>query len=260
MVNILLIKKWAALTLTPLFVVIGYMVGDIFYGFWAALGIMLGMLVFSALIANLMLKNPFSDMIEGKGIMVIDMNSTGVLRPFIVQVTPPYVKGRMGKEEVADIFDREAVFNLAAPKKTKSSAVYSEDGGLTISLDEETYNRGRFALFHYPCLVYNSAIKSIVTKDFLSKKEKDAFAEHGVLYLNKKVEELTSYVRDFGRGIVELIKPKQSIWANKWVIIIIIIFVLLLAAAFVPVIIKTIQGQGGISSLIPTQGSVIPNG
>ena len=62
--------------------------------------------------------------------------------------------------------------------------------------------------------------------------EKDTFAEHGVLYLNRKMEELTSVVRDFGRHVVETLKPKQSLFKNKWVIVIIIIFAVILLIIF----------------------------
>jgi hypothetical protein len=85
-------------------------------------------------------------------------------------------------------------------------------------------------------LIWNDQTKSLLTKDFFSEKEKNAFAEHGVLYLNKQVEHLNSALLNFGRYIVESIRPKGNIWENKWVIIIIVIaliVVVIMAAPFV---------------------------
>lgn len=260
MLNMFKVKKWAAILLGGFIPTICFSLGVMFYGnFWIALGLFGAGMIVSVVISFILLNNPFSTMLEGSGLLCLDLNSTGVIRPFIVGIQPPYVKGKNAfGGEVKDVFDRATVVNLAVPHKVKSSKVQiNNKGGIDLSLDEEEYNRGRFALFHYPVLIWNEQVKSLITKDFLSEMEKTTFAEHGIIYLNRKMEELTSVVRDFGRYVVELTKPKQNWLANKWVWIIIIIFVVILIALFAPSIINAIKGAsssvgGAVSKVAPT--------
>lgn len=220
----------------------------VFYGMlWGIGGLFIGLMV-SILAGTLMLRTPFTPMLEGKGILCLDVNSTGIIRPFVVAVRPPYIHGKVAGQDVTDVFDRETVFQLATPKLNSTAATPNNKGGITIDLDEEEYNSGRFALFHFPVLIWNSQIGSIITKDFLAEAEKTLYAEHSVIYLQRKVEELTGHVRDFGRYIVEQLKPKGSMFANKWVIWIIIIFAIILIAMFAPSIINSIKGSmGGVT-------------
>lgn len=203
-------------------------------------------------------------MIEGKGILALNIDSTGIIRPFIVRVASPYVRGFLNKKPVHDVFDRNTVMQLSQPMKNETAAVRSNDGGLTIKLDSDLYNEGRFALFQYPVIIYNEQIRSIITKDFLATQEKDTFAEHGVLYLNRKMEELTSVVRDFGRHVVESLRPRQDWYKSKWVWIAIIVMVAILALMFAPVIISTVREftatAGSSFTNAQASGAITPRG
>lgn len=245
MINPFIIRKYAALLTTGLLSVVLFFIGIKYYALWGGIGFMFAGLLLGVLIGNLLLKNPFTLMLEGKGILVINLDSTGILRPFIVAVQSPYLFGKVGNRPVQDIFDRAAVMHLAAPKRNEKPAEVKDDGTVKIELSEEKFNQARLAMFHYPVLFWNDQIKSILTKDFLGDREKAAFAEHTVLYLNRKMEELTSVVRDFGRHVVENLKPKSGMSGKTWIIIIVIILVGLLIALFAPAVINTIKGVGG---------------
>lgn len=244
-INVFVVKKNAVLLLLPMIVCIMYAVGNMFYGLIGGLLFMAGGLLIAWALGTAMLSDPFRKMVEGKGIIVFNIDSTGVINPFIVRVAPPFITGTFMKRDVHDTFDRSAVFNLAAPKEIKKPVEFKENGGIKIDLTEEQYNRGRFALFHMPALIYNSNISSIITKDFLSDTEKEVFAEHTVLYLNRKMEELTSAIRDFGRHIVETLKPGKGLLQNKWVWIILVIAFVILGLLFIKPIIAAIQNFGG---------------
>lgn len=249
MLNTFILKKYSALLFVGLINCILWSVG-LRYGLIWALGMLAAGLLMTIIVGNLLLKNPFTDMLEGKGILALNIDSTGVLRPFIVGIEPPYIKGKLGNHKVDDVFNRSTVLNLAAPIKNsikaKTITEGEKAGGIKIELDNDTYNKARFALFHYPVIIYNQQIRSVLTKDFLSGLEKDVFAEHTVIYLNKKLEELTSVVRDFGRHIVELTKPGgQGLLQNKWFWIVIIIVLVILLVMFAPKIIGAIQTMMG---------------
>lgn len=325
MVNLYKVKVYAALIISPLLTVLSFVIVAQFYGFlWGLAGMFAGIMI-SVLISKLMIRNAYSLMLEGHGVLVHNIDSTGIMRPFIVQVQSPYIKNK--KEDVNDVFDRNAVYHYAVPMKARKAMELLEDGGVRLTLDKtemikvldkkslgvlelkredyrileekkkgwfglgglqtiklqlteealskvegatkqnltvielsaKEYNDARFALFHYPALIWNDQIKSMLTKDFLAGQEKEAFAEHNVLYLNRKMEELTSVIRDFGRYVVELTKPKSDWFQNKWAWIIIAIVVIILIALFAPSIITAIKGASGAASGAVKSGASMAN-
>jgi len=238
MINVYKIRKWGALLMQGLIPSIFFYIGIITVGFLWGIAFLLAGVLITMLIAHFMLKNPFYSMVEGSGLLVINLDSTGILRPYIMGVDSPYIRGKVNRKPISDVFDRSTVFNMSPPKKLKQKALFKPKGGLKLDLSEDDYNKGRFALFHYPVLIWNDQIKSLITKDWLSNLEKDMFAEHSVIYLNRKMEELTSVVRDFGRAVVELLKPGKGLLGNKWVWIIIAIALGIMALLFAPAIIE----------------------
>lgn len=233
MINQFVIRRWASILLTGLLTVISFFIGLNFFGFLYGLACMALGLFISFFIATALIRNPFTGMLEGRGLLALNIDSTGVIKPFNVAVSSPYIVGSLGRKRVTDVFDRDTVFQLTAPKKTEKNLEYT-DTGIKIELTEKEYNKARFALYHYPVLIWNEQVNSILTKEFFSDKEKDAFSEHGVLYLNRKMEELTSAVRDFGRHVVELTKPASNIFKSKWTWIIIGVLVVILVVLFAP--------------------------
>ncbi len=255
MLNLFTVRKYAAILLSGFISVILFIIGDMYYGFLYALGFLAIALVLSVLLGNVLLKNPFTSMLEGKGILAFNFDSTGIIKPFIVALQPPFIKGKLGGNTVIDVFDRATVWNLTPPVENDTPAKFTEDKKIKIELSEKEYNKARFGLFHYPVIIYNEQIKSLLTKDFFSDSEKDAFAEHGVLYLNRKLEELTSVVRDFGRYVVELTKPKSSFFQSKWAIWLVIAVFAIILAMFAPYIWNAIKGGlGSTASAIGQAG------
>jgi hypothetical protein len=244
MFNPFVLKKYGALLMVGLITTICFFVGLTIYNFVFALGFMFAGLLLSVAISNFLLKTPFSDMLEGKGILVFKLDSTGILAPFIIKVDPPFIRGKVGKKKITDVFNRSTVLNLSNPINNDSTAKFTEDGKLSFTLDVDKYNQARFGFNQYPCLIYNSQLGTFLTKDFLSSFEKDTFAEHTVLYLNRLVEELTSVMRDFGRYVVESLNPKESWIKNNWGWLIIGAIVLILGILLAPFIIQWIQGSG----------------
>lgn len=254
MINPFKWKKYIALIILAMLTPLGWVLAGYKWGILGSIGGLFLGLAIGLFTATLMLKNPFSDMLEGKGILALNLDSTGIITPFIMKVKSPYVSGKLKGSHVTDVFDRDAVMQLSTPINSPNPAVIKDDKTITIVLNEEAYNKARFALYTYPTIIYNEQIKSVLTKDFLGDKEKDSFAEHGVLYLNRKMEELTSSIRDFGRYVVETLKPKTSLFASKWVWIIIIIIVGVLIAMFAPAIMSAIKGSMSKGAEVLPQG------
>lgn len=251
MVNVYKIKKLGGFILCSFIPLTCFVLGSNFWGFIGGLGIFAIGAIISLLIANSMISNPFTVMLEGGGLLALDISSTGIIKPFICQVNQPYITGKISGDNITDVYDRDAVLQLANP--LTAGKVLVKDGKVTVTLNQDEFNRARFGLYQYPVLIFNGQVKSLLTKDFLSENEKRSFAEHGILYLNRKLEELTGVVRDFGRYIVELTKPQQGFMQKyPWVIWLLIIGGIVILALFIGPVIKQVMGgmQGGAANVV----------
>lgn len=254
MLNPFIIKENAVLILAPMFGVIGYIIGNLYGGFWAGMIGLAVMVLVVVLAGKALLANPFTSMLKGKGVLALDINSTGVIRPFILGVKLPYVQGKVNGRFFRSMWNRKLVQNMATPVTAGEAVKDEEKGGLVIKLSEKEYNKSRFAMYHYPVILYNEAVGETITKDFLSENEGKVFATHNVMYLNKLVQDLTSNVRDFGRYIAEQLQPKKSIWASKWTWVVMVIGLVVLALLFAPKILEVLGGGtgGAISNAVST--------
>ena len=273
--NVMVIKKWSAFLLAAFIPVVCWNVGMFYYGVVGGAGFFIVSLIGVLFICPMLIANPFTDVVEGKGILILNLDSTGIIKPFIAQVASPFIKAKIGGANVVDSFDRSTVFSMAHPskllhkinifrrgQKVKVGAgtpaeeiVEVPSDCLNINIDYETLNSSRFGLYHFPVLIYNQQIGSFITKEFLAGQELDAFAKHGVLYLNRKIEELTSAVRGFGRHVVESLKPSVSIFKSKWVQIVIAVAVLIMLVMFAKPLIGAVSSFGsGASSAVNTVG------
>jgi len=274
MLNPFTIKKYVALIINPLIVVIAFFCGIKFYNLWYALGFTLGGIILTTIIGNLLLKNPFTNMLEGNGLLALSMDSTGIIQPFNVFVKGEYIKGTIGGKVISTVFDRNSIFQFGTPitdKKTIFALQGVEEGapgeekvveGLTIKINKQEYGKARFAFMHYPCLIWNNQLGCLVTKEQFSDMEKNALAEHLILYLNRKTDELSIILRDFGRYVVETLKPKSGLLGSKWFWIIMGIGLVILVALFAPAIINAIKGvsSGGNNPLAALTKPVTPSG
>ncbi len=257
--NPFVIKKNTALLLNSMISTMFFFMGIQFYGLlWGVLFLVIGSII-GIVLGKLLLANPFSSMLEGKGILTLDISSTGILRIFVVAVNPPHIQGKIGNKIIKDVFNREAVFSLAPPIDAEINAEQitkgKNKGGIKIEIGEEELNKSRFGLFHYPLLIHNSQTGSLMTKDQFSEQEKDTQAEHLALYLNTTMQELTSHVRDFARYIVESLKPGKGIKGGKWILLVVIFIILIgLGIVFLPAI---MNAAGPVGSSIGSAAQAI---
>lgn len=247
MLNPYVIKKYSAFLLNSFVPLITFIITQMYFNFTISVVMFLFMSLMMLLIGNRLIDNPFRSMIEGKGLLVLNIDSTGIIRPFIASLNQPYVKGKVSGNWINDIYNRKAVFNLSTPG-VASASLDDKKKVLSFTLNEEQFNNSRFGMFTYPVLIYNNQIKSLITKDFLSQQEMTVFSEHLILYLNRKTEELNGYLREFGRYIVESLKPGGNNWSSWLPYIIIGGAVILLLVLFGPQIVGALQGTGGVIS------------
>lgn len=268
MFNPFIIKKYAALLFNSFGAVIMFYIGLLSYGFLGGLGFMAVSLILGVLVGNLLLKNPFTEMLEGKGILTLPVDSSGLINPFILKVKMPFVEGKYRGEEVSDVFNRNTVFNIAPPRILHQQPDIETDKegnkSISIKISEEEFNIGRFQLNQYPCFIYNLTLNSIITKEMLATSENKAFAEHTILNLTRKVNELSKWIRDFARYAIEQMKPKKPFnlgGAAMWVIIVFLVIMLII---FMPSIINIVGGtasgatSSAVSNALNSAKTIIP--
>lgn len=115
LLNPFVMRRTIATVLCPVIACVLFFVGLIYYQLIGAIFFMFVALLLCYFLGRVLLLNPFTAMLEGKGILVLNIDSTGVIRPFIVSVMSPFIQGKLNGRQVKDAFDRSAVFHMAAP-------------------------------------------------------------------------------------------------------------------------------------------------
>lgn len=207
-------------------------------------------------------RHPMMAVTEGDGILGITMDSTGVMTPFLLKVSTPYLTANMGGEQIRTTFDRQTVNYLMNPKQ--GTIAYGPDKRLQISMDEAEYKNNIMNLGGIPTIIYNKHMGAFVSKEMLSTGETEAFVQHLVLHLNRRTDELSSSVRDFARYIVEQTRPKAAFWTQTWFFAVIIIVIIIGLAIFLGPQLLTQLGvlkaapAAGTSVVTPTPTAVLP--
>jgi len=254
--NVFKIKKLAALLFCAFLPTILFLFGMQSYGFIYALGFFAAGAALAVLLANKLLANPFTDMLEGKGLLVLTLDSTGIIPSFIARIVPPKIEAKFMGKEIHDFFDRNIIHYFKPPipaqviETTETVETVKEDGSIEkteedvviIKLPKKNEADSIMSLNQYPTLIYNKNLQTFLTKEQLATLESEVFIDHTVLYLLKKVEELTNSVRDFTRYIVDQSKPGllNKLLSSSWVMwLIIAVVIIVVGILLFPMISET---------------------
>ncbi len=115
------LKKYAAITVIGALCSAGYFLGILYYGIMGGIGFFFGALAASFVIGNFLLDHPFRRLVEGQGLALMNLDSTGYIHTFLCKVQQPFILGKgLDGKPVRDIFDREYVSHLKPPKRVKA--------------------------------------------------------------------------------------------------------------------------------------------
>lgn len=228
-INVMKIKKVFGIFLAGILPLILYTMfllsgwGLLYSSVAGIIGIILGYFIFS-----LLYKHPLLQMLEGKGLLILTIDSTGVIKPFLAKANPPFVSSKLG----STIFDRKAVAYLKPPV---SANLKNESDKYIIEIPKDDLHENLFSFSSFPVLIYNRNLETFLSKETLSKLELDGTIKHLVIYLKKKTEELTSIMRDFARYVVEMSKPRQTFafLSSWWFWILIFVAIGIIAFMFI---------------------------
>ena len=275
-INLYKVKKWSAGFLMAFMPTLTFLIMVIVGDFIQALIAFFVMIPFSMFIAFKLMGHPLLEFLEGKGMLVFTLDSTGTIEAFIVKVLNPYIVGQHRGKRVETIFDRESVVYMSFPQKVTARIRSVLPGGksphdasfeippgtthqgdpnanqdpnyeeLIMKVPKENKNSILHGFTHFPVLIYNKNLETFLSKDMLTKLEKETFVDHMVLYLNRKIEDLTSQLRDFARYIVDQTRPKKSIFSNPiFKLMLILIVIIILGALLAPYILGGMESFAG---------------
>jgi hypothetical protein len=257
MVNFYKVKKWSAGCLMSFMPVMSFLIFIIFTDLLQSIAAVILTVPLSIVLGFRLMKHPLHEYLEGKGLLVQTLDSTGVMENFIVQVENPYITGKHRGIGVSTIFNRDAVFYSGPPKKARGAFIEDSDFDvLTLKIPKANRHEHLFGYGSFPVLLYNKNLQTFLTKDSLGTGEKNLFIKHQILYLNRKVEDLTASLRDFARYIVEQTRPRQSLFSSGLFKIILIGGVIaLIAVLALPFILNTMEGV--VAPAVKGSGSII---
>lgn len=239
------IKKWGAGFMMAFLPAITFLIMIISTDLIQALAGLALMIPISLAIGFKLMSHPIMQYLEGKGLLALTIDSTGKIDSFIVNVKNPYLEGQFRGKKVETVFDRSTMPYLSHPKKISGGFRDKDENTEQLILEIPKANRGdhMFGFESFPVLIYNKNLEQFVSKDALMTFEKETFVEHMVLYLNRKTEDVTTHLRDFGRYIVEQLKPKKIGFGAgifKWILLFAVILILTLL--IVPYLLDTYTG------------------
>lgn len=261
-INVFKIKEWAAFIIVGMVPTVVFAGVLLYYGFLFALIFYFVFLLLMVWVGKRLISNPFSDMLKGKGLLTLNLDSTGVISAFISHIGKGVMGGWFNGSRTSDAFDRDNVVNMNAPKSVKGSFERNDEEAcyeLRIT-DRELYD-ARFAFNQYPVLIYNEATASYITKNQFSNLEKNLIAHNKLVFLSRKVETLSDAMLNFGRYIVDNLKPKnRGGGMPNWVMILVIIAAIVLLGVLIW---KGVAGgalSGALDSAKSAVGNVAPSG
>jgi hypothetical protein len=176
-----------------------------------------GGLVFGVLLGDAILRHPLLQVLEGEGNLIFDLSSPGVIQLYCAKVTLPWISvTTKAGLTLRRIFDRNISFSL----RDNVIPVEGKDinGDTWIKIPGEEKVKMNFSLEGRPAFIMNSKLQTFVTKEFLGTLETKIMVEHLVLNLLKTIEELNQNIKDFGRYVMEQIRPQRGIDLNSpWI-------------------------------------------
>lgn len=215
--------------------------GLLYFGFLGGLGGMLISMVVGIPIGLRFSRNPYTPLCEGEGIGVLDLNSTGIIQPFSMQVNTPDITGVFRNKIIQAHFDRDIVSTIGDPVVCKESKVFTnKDGDVFICLKKEDYQRARFVMTGKPLLLFNSMTSTFFTRENVQNMENTTLSLHAILAsITDQVSMILMYLKGFEKYTISLLGKNKDKMMWIWIILIILAGILLVTQG--PKILQQLQ-------------------
>ena len=196
-------------------------------------------------ILSKMFNHPFLKVLEGEGLPILSFGSSGIIQPYLATPRTPEMSFTIFGKKITQMLSRPAGFSL---RPAKPAVLEESADELVIRIPKKNIEDKVFNVLGRPGFVYNEATATLITKDLLSEKERGLFVDHNALYIVRKIEEVSSNIKENADLAIALLgKKKMNI--PPWLIYIAIAgAVLLLLYLAWPSIQGFLGGVSGVGS------------
>lgn len=210
-------------------------------------------------------KNAWIKAIEKEGILLLNLNSTGIIPTGIARIKQnkfgqKLFSFKQGDEEVSRLYDREAGWTLKEPLEGTYEILRNKETGkkmVRIELEEDSYAKSVYFTDYMSCLIFNEQSGNFITKQELGDQERDKLITYLTLNEQRELRELNATLNNFIRNYADKLNQVAGGMVNstgfKVVIVIIVLAVLgVLLWVFLPGFREMVTGvPETVSSVIP---------
>jgi hypothetical protein len=244
MLNPYVVKKYLAYLVLGTLPMCAIVFGIAQYGLYNGVMIGAGTLVVSTMLANVLLDNPFKQMLEGKGLLTLSWSSTGIIDAHVLGVGGGSIIGSIMGKQIKEPYDQDLIHTLYQPQvHTDGYKTFpTKDGnGELLVLDMSKFRQFKYGFSQYPVLIFNPVTKTLVPKDFIGNGERN-IASHLVYVASERAKEMNSTLFAFSRVVVDKEHNSGGMDMAKWIKYILIGIVVLAIGFFAW---KFMAGGGG---------------
>lgn len=211
------------------------------------------------LIGKGLMKSPMDALIDGKP-LVFDLNSSGMLQAYEVQLDLPLMRVKLPKTTLETKFDRKLAipFNLLMKKKL---VTFDEAGQIVFKNEkiDELMAKQYILNKNATVFVINSQTGSFITKEQLANMENTLATENLTLYQLELTKNMSRDIRQLGKTFMANLGGTDfiDILKNPLVQGLILAGVILLIAILVGPMVLEALSQG--SSVLSSAGATLPS-
>ena len=195
------------------------------------------------------LNDPLFQIVDGKGILCIGMDSTGFATPYNAEVSLPNIFMKVRGKTVDGTFDRKITSYLGDPEKA-NYYIEEKTGDLYIRLPKKDIKKKEQRLSGArPMFFYNEKTNTFWDKDIMAGMESKTITENLSVLTLSRVRTFIDAVGVLNKHFADLHKPNKMLdfLNNPWIKAIIIILLIVVVLMFLlPNIPKLIGGAEGV--------------
>lgn len=247
-------------------------IGTLFYGgiLSGLLFGIIGMMPLYFLVSGF-LNDPLFQLVDGKGILCLGVDSTGYITPYNAEVALPNIFMKVRGKVIDGTFDRKITDYLADPKKA-NAYIEPESGDLYLRLPKKDIKKKEFRLAGArPTFFYNEKTGTFWDKDTLAGMESKTITENLAVLTLMRFRTFIAAVGALNKHFADLHKPNRMLellsspWIKALIIIILIVVVIMFLAPNLPTIMssfggvtETVLGATGGAATAPLSSPTLP--
>jgi hypothetical protein len=221
----------------------------------AAVFAMLAIVIMFFVVQKIMYE-PLIQILKKKGLAVINIDSSGILKLYLAKVHLPYVTVETPRGPKSTVFDRRLLVQFLQPKTV--AAVEKEDCW-TLDIPKKDYGKNNFGWNGLNVFLWNDRLQSFVTKEMIADQETEITVDHAILHLNDRIHSLHMNMAQVFKFFLDtMLKKNPFANINFGAIILVILVIVILVLFNQPILDFLFGATGGLTSGISNAAANAP--